>query len=667
VSSAIASLRCCSWLLDGLVEEGLCLCFVSPGSRSAPLALAAELHPAVRVRVMLDERSAGFAALGAARASGSPVVVVTTSGTAVANLMPSVVEAATGGGAVVYLTADRPPWLRGVGANQTIDQVGIFGGYVRRFEEAEVLPAGATAADRFYWQSLGRRAARSALSSGTGPVHINVPIDEPLVPEPEEIDMFRSKLVDAVDRSMAAGIGESMRASSPERKKWASVGPSEAAANAAFVPAELAFVETRRWPWSSHRLGVPEPRPITDAAALVAERMAGTQKGLLLVGGLSRPAFSALEVAGRLGWPIYAEPLSQMRHDPRVLGAGWWLVSDEGFLRAHRPDIVVQIGKAPSSRPLLKLLREARDLLVVSADRRPQDPLRKASLALSADPERLFLEVSSLLIGTAGRRPGITPSDQTPYNAGTRDTSDDAVLSASNSWSALWEKADAVAAKVLDEELEASATESVCDELSGTRYAATAVPPGSSLFVGSSSPVRDLDASVSRLPKIRLFANRGASGIDGCVSTAAGIAQGMAARGSNSGCVAILGDLAFLHDLSGVLSLVEDPLNLTLVVLDNGGGGIFKRILPPGTDSALLEKLFVTPQRVSIESLCRALRMRVVEAGSALEIGEAVGEAAASGSLRVVVAKVAPERTREVQSRIAQRLSKRISVLPSDA
>jgi 2-succinyl-5-enolpyruvyl-6-hydroxy-3-cyclohexene-1-carboxylate synthase len=329
-------------IVQELVEAGVTEVVVCPGSRSTPLALAARAHPGLRVRVLLDERAAGFFALGLARASRRPVAVVVTSGTAVANLLPAVVEASLARVPLVLLTADRPPELRGRGAPQTIDQVGIFGGHVRWSCDLPLLDGEPDT--RRHVRSIVGRAVAVAGGSPAGPVHLNIPFREPLVP-------------------------------------GSALGPLAAGDDDA-AGAKRLYTEVL----------AARPTLTDDAVADLVARLGGATRGLIVAGPQDDPglpaALAGLSVA--TGFPIAADPLSGVRsgwHDRgHVLAHADHLVRPGPWREAHLPDLVVRFGATPTSKPLLTLLTEARPAqIVIDGDRGWSDPAILPTTFVHAD------------------------------------------------------------------------------------------------------------------------------------------------------------------------------------------------------------------------------------------------------------------------------------------
>ena len=331
-------------LVDELVRCGLREAVIAPGSRSAPLAMA--LHAAasgpgseLRLHVRIDERSASFLALGLAKASGRPVAVVCTSGTAAAHFHAAVIEADESGVPLIVLTADRPPELRGTGANQTIDQVKLYGSAVRWFCEVGVpenRPGQAA-----YWRSLACRAWSSANGNGAavaGPVHLNLPLREPLVP----------------------GLAD------PAGARWRRSGAS-------------------RWRAGQTVRRGRSSLPIRAAMSGLAPALTvdWTERGVVVAGdGTANPAGVA-ELAARAGWPLLAEPSSGARQGPTALRSYQYLLDAQGFISTHRPDLIVSAGRPGLSRGQLALLQAAgsagRHIVLSQGGGRWSDPARTAS------------------------------------------------------------------------------------------------------------------------------------------------------------------------------------------------------------------------------------------------------------------------------------------------
>lgn len=547
MSEGDVALACARTFVGELERSGLTDACLSPGSRSTPIALALARNERIRVHVHLDERASAFVALGLAKASNRPVAVACTSGTAAANLFPAVVEAWMARVPLILLTADRPPELRGVGANQTIDQVKLFGRYVPWFTDAP-LPAQGPDAMRT-WVLLGHETYRQACRPG--PVHLNLPYREPLVPAGDHVSLG------TVGTAFAgASLGE---------------GP-------------LA--------------GEEDVEAFVDAAA-------GVERGLVYLGSLRTPSPVIVELATRLGWPVIAEPTSGLRV-PGALRAGQFLVSNERFLEAHRPEVVVQFGAAPTSRAALGLVGAAERLLIVDPDDLIADPHRRAE-------RRFVVNAGQLAYGVAPRLPG----------------------DAGGAWLQAWLAADERARDAVD------ATIDAWDEPFEGRIArdvAASIPDGGVLVVGSSMPVRDLDAYMLPRRGLRVLANRGASGIDGFVSTAMGVAA------SGVSTTALCGDLTLLHDVGSLVWSAGRGYNGVFVVPDNRGGVIFSFL--PQRDLPELEELFTTPHGLDLGAVCRAARTGHVRVERATDLTPAIERARDAGGVHVV--EVPIDRTRNV-------------------
>lgn len=559
------ALACAALLIDELVRGGVEHACVTPGSRSTALALAASRHPRMRVHTHVDERSSAFFALGIAKASQRPALAMCSSGTAAANHLPAVIEASLARVPLVVVTADRPPELHDTGANQTIDQQRLFGGFVRWFFDTGVPDAHEGAAR--YWRSLGARAITAATGWPPGPVHLNVPLREPLAPSGERVDLG----ADAEGRDGGA-------------------------------------------PW--HRSAAVIRTPHEDDLTALAGALGPDERVAVVAGSLRADAGAAALCSAR-AWPLLAEPTSGLRVPGAALSAGQLLVADEMFRSAHHPDVVLQLGAAPTTRAMQAFVQQASALLVVDPDGVHADPSRRATVTVSAD---LAPTVDAL----SGR-----------LGAHREDTA----------WRRSWCAADAAARHAVD-----ALFDSWDEPFEGriARDVAHAAPPGV-LVAGSSMPVRDLDAYMSPRDGLRVLANRGASGIDGTVSTALGVAA------TGAAVVALVGDLALLHDASGLVWSATRSSSAVLVVVDNDGGGIFSLLPQANFEGAEFETMFTVPhgERLDLAALARAAGAgyRLVERGG--EVATAVRDAASSGGVQLVHVRVDRARSAPLRAQVA--------------
>lgn len=516
----------CAAVVDEWVRAGVTHAVVCPGSRSTPLALAIASESRLTLHVRLDERSAGFTALGIGMVTGLPAVVVVTSGTAAVELHAAVVEADLARVPMVVCTADRPPELRGVGAPQTIDQTHLFGPSTRWFADPGV-PDEAT---RWSWRSLGSRSVIEAVSGshGPGPVHLNLPFREPL-------------------------LGDASLGGVPDGRHDGG-------------------------PW--HRVDLPlsEPSPETMDKLMASGDFSSGARGLIVAGSGCGDPDEVLALAESLGWPVLADPRSGLRTgNRRVVGAADGILRSVRFAESHRPDIVLQLGERWASKVVHAFVTAS---MTVVVDRFGwTDPERVASLVIRCDPA-LFCRSLAAACGESD----VAPSD----------------------WSVEWEQAESRA------QLAIAATFA---QMTGPTEPALAqrlvagVSGGSRVVVSSSMPVRDLEAfAMPRIDAPRIMANRGANGIDGVVSTALGVAL---AAGPTT---VLVGDLAFLHDVSALVGPATERPPLTIVVADNRGGGIFS-FLPQAAQITAdrFEQLFGTPQSADPAAIARGFGWDVVE------------------------------------------------------
>ena len=527
-------------LVDELARCGMRHAVTSPGSRNAPIALTLAAEERIDSVSVIDERAAGFMALGMAKASGRPVAVTCTSGTAAANLAPAVYEAHEARVPLVVLTADRPPELREVGAGQSIDQVKLYGSAVKWFVEVgSHEPSRATAV---HHRALGCRAYWTAAGGRPGPVQLNFPLREPLDPAREELD----------------------------REAWQ--GREDGS------------------PWVELR--EPASRPAADDVEALAERMAATPRGAIVCGPTAEEiAGPVARLAAACGWPVLAEPASGLRcgdHDrSHVIAHYDILLRDERFASAHGPGLVLRVGDTPTSKPLRAALA-SRAQVVLDPHAAWHEPSRSAPLLLRA----------------AGAPTCTELADAVEALAPERDTG----------WVARWREADTTVPAAL-----AGAPEP-CEPRAYTAPAG-ALPDGALVWMASSMPVRDVESFWPAGPqRVRFLANRGANGIDGTLSSAAG-----AARASAAPTLVLTGELALVHDLGGLLAARRAGIELTILCVDNGGGGIFDFLpLATSADPGLYEAHVATPSGVDLEALAALAGIEHRAAASAAEVRAAI-------------------------------------------
>jgi 2-succinyl-5-enolpyruvyl-6-hydroxy-3-cyclohexene-1-carboxylate synthase len=542
---------------DELARCGLQHACTSPGSRSAPIVLSLVREPRIECWSHIDERCAGFFALGAAKASGRPVALTCTSGTAAANFAPAVIEAFQARVPLIVLTADRPPELRDVGAGQAIDQLKLYGDAVKWFVEVGVAEA---TPDSLRWiRQLACRAYWTALSDRPGPVHLNFPLREPLVLE--------------------RPLGPDPVPGHPDGGPW--VRRVRATREVADVELEL-----------------------PGRGVVVAGRHERADE---LAGAVSR-------FAQRAGYPLLADPLSGARRGDAAIARYDVLLRDERFCAEMSPELVIRVGDLPTSKPLRAWLAGADNSEQIAFDPESawQDPSAAVHRSLAGDPVAVL--------------EGLTP-------AGPRDPD----------WLAAWRDADQRAS--------AAITHALGDSLSEPLVAARLgewLPPQATLYVASSMPVRDVELffpAGASLP--RVLCNRGANGIDGTVSSA----FGAAAAGAGP-VVLLIGDVALLHDIGGLLAARRLRLSLTVVLLHNDGGGIF-HFLPVASQTDAFEEHVATPHGLDFEPVAALYACVYERAGSEDELKRAIERSLDAAGTTIVEVRTNREHNLALHRRVA--------------
>jgi 2-succinyl-5-enolpyruvyl-6-hydroxy-3-cyclohexene-1-carboxylate synthase len=548
--------------VDELARCGLRDACTSPGSRSTPLVLSLAGEPRLRCHSHIDERCSGFFAVGLAKATGLPVAVTCTSGTAVAELLPAAIEAHEAGVPLLILTADRPPELRENGAGQTIDQVKIFGSAVKWFFEVGTHEV---TEKRLRWvRTLACRAYWCAIEGQPGVVHLNFPLREPLVRSEDE-------------PLPADGTGR------PDGRPLVTCTPA--------------------------RVAAPE-----DACSL-AVPVGAARRGVVVAGRYERDselgeAASAFCTAA--GWPLLADPLSGARRGEAAVAHYDALLRHHSFAAGVKPDLVLRVGDLPTSKPLRRWLASMCDVpqAAIDQDGRWQDP--DSTLC-----RRFALEPAAALRALAETPPAHDPD-----------------------WLASWRSADERAAEALLGVLGATGLSepAVAAELG------VLLPERATLFVASSMPVRDIESFWPvRADPPRVLCNRGANGIDGTVSSAFG-----AAAAGLGPTVLLIGDVALAHDIGGLLAARRLELDLTIVLIDNGGGGIFDFLPVAATKEDLYTRHIATPTGLDFAHAARLYGLEHATVSDVLAFRAALERALTERPPRTGIIEVRTDRAANV-------------------
>ena len=544
---------------DELARCGMEHACTAPGSRCTPIVLSLVREERIRCWSHIDERCAGFFALGAGKRSGRPVAVTCTSGTAAANLAPAVIEAWHARVPLIVLTADRPAELREVGAGQTIDQLKLYGDAVKWFFEVGV--DAATPAVLRSIRTLACRAYWTAAEGPPGPVHLNFPLREPLV----------------LDRPLP-------------------------------LPDDATGREGER------------PYVVCDTPPAIAPTGGSPPFGrIVIVAGHDRDREAARELAGfaeRMAIPLLADPMSGARTGRAAIAHYDLLLRDPRFAEAHEPQFVIRVGDLPTSKSLRAWLAG----------------LQTAQIAF--DPDRTWHDPDAVV----GMR------IQAPYRALLERFTDGSVLVTDSEWYASWRTADDAAAAAIQQVLG--------DELSEPLVARTlgeCLPPEATLFVASSMPVRDVEEfCMARDRGPVVLSNRGANGIDGTVSSAFG-----AAAAGEGPVVLLVGDVALAHDIGGLLAASRLRLALTIVLLNNDGGGIF-HFLPVAGETDAFEQHVATPHGLDFSRAATLYRCDYRWAQTLADLRDAVESSIAGNSTSIIEVRTDREENLALHRRVAK-------------
>lgn len=522
-------------IVEELARLGVERFCISPGSRSTPLALAAARNPRVRLSVHFDERGMAYFALGCAKASKRPTALICTSGTAAANYFPAVIEASMSCTPLIVLTADRPPELLDTGANQAIDQIKLFGDYIRWHTSLpcpdENIPP------RFVLTTIDQAVYR-ARSSPAGPVHINCMFREPLMPDPSEAT------------------------------------PNE-------YLAEVNAWTSSNTPYTSY--APPVLAPPANVLDDVACEIASTERGLLIIGVLNSPAEieASRRLAQMLQWPLLADIASGLRQnplEPHVIRCFDLLLVARDIKEWGEPEVILQLDAPITSKRVLQAVeaRPPRAYTLVAPHAFRRDPVHRVTRRVQAD-------IASFCNMLAQR---LSPRTLSP-----------------------WAERLSTASAQADEAIQHFLSEqNILTEPGVARLAAERAPKDGLLVLGNSMPIRDTDMFAPSAPWA--IVNRGASGIDGTLATAVGVAVE-----TGQPTTVLLGDLALLHDLASLALLRNLKTPFAAVVVNNDGGGIFS-FLSVARETEHFERLFATPHGLGFEYTARMFGIRHRKADS---------------------------------------------------
>ncbi len=581
--------------VDELQRAGIQHVVICPGSRSTPLAMAFVAQPGIYPWMHVDERSAAFFGLGMAKRLGQPVALLCTSGTAAVNFMPAVVEAKLSHVPLLVLTADRPHELRDCGAPQAIDQNRLYGTYVKWFVDV-ALPEATNAALR-YIRTIAGRAVALTSAIPAGPVHLNFPFREPLTPEPDLVtcppDRIPARAPDLTPaRAPDLAPARAPNRSTPPRATTFPEAPPTVHDSIAWEgrPNNAPYVQVSDSPLAA---------PSTEKVSHLLDLVGAIRRGLIIAGPYDSPALAdpLVQLAHRLGYPILADPLSQLRcgshnHDLVISSYDAFLRVDP-FVESIAPELVIRFGAMPTAKSVVLYLKRYASCpqVVIDGYGGWEEPTQLASELIHADPVT-FCQTLLAALGDSNvvARGGV---EWLGALAGARPLADAKSLAPTGfpgeDWIATWQFADQVTRQALQE-----AMQDFKPFFEGRIFTelANVLPDGTTLYVGNSMPVRDLDTFFwCSGHRLRFMGNRGANGIDGVISSALGVSA-VASQGEPT--VLVVGDLSFFHDLNGLLAARLHQLNLTIVLVNNDGGGIFS-FLPQAAYPEHFEQLFGTP------------------------------------------------------------------------
>ncbi len=524
-----------SKLIRSFHRHGVEYAVISPGSRSTPLAIAAAINTGIKKKVVLDERSAAFNALGMAKATGKPALLICTSGTAAANYYPAVIEAKMSGVPMIVLSADRPPHLRNLGSSQTIDQLKLFGDYTVFFHDAGEPHDASDDIKRL--EFLAKQAVEISIQKG-GTAHINLPFRKPLEPTEQQVS-------DEI-REIHASVSKKVKPKIPIRN-------------------EIVFGdEIKKW-------------------------LSASERPLLIAGPANRQhnlERQIIHLAGILDAPVIAEPGSRIELPDGQIHRYEQFLRNEEFLNSLKPDLIFRFGDQPFTQSLIRALKYWKDAPLIHFTTRQslQDHAMSVSHTIYCNPN------DTLQFGDFPEK-NLTK------------------------WKKAWITADEDAGHKLYSTL---AEEHRLTDGHVFSFLGENISDNWNVMLSNSLIPRDM--AMFGKSRENHFVNRGAAGIDGITSTAAGIHFA-----SDKPTCCITGDLAFLHDSNALLSFKQEKHSFVVVVINNGGGNIFRMLPIYSSDpthllSEIYPRYFETPQSTSILKLTETYGLKYQRVASLQEL-----------------------------------------------
>lgn len=560
--------------VNRLANLGVKYVCISPGSRSTPLTLSFAEEERIKKYVIVDERSSGFFALGLANQTNSPVVLVTTSGTATAELYPAVIEAYQQRIPLIVCTADRPPELLNTGANQTINQNNLYKNHIYGYFDA-----GAPDSSKDSLYHINSTSLRTFnISMNEGPVHINFPFRKPFEPE-----SFTDEIEEALINPLLIKENESL---SPKSFKNSS-----------------------------------DFKHLTDKFQKI-------KKGLFVVGpGKYAPEFSEqlTQISEKLGYPVITDGASNLRFGNRnfITNSSAFLKSDK-FRDSYDPELIIHFGAAPTSNLMLRFFAESKaEKYLINEQGDWQDPSNTAKQIIALSPSQFGSALNELI-------------QQKNENS---------------DWLNVFLETQSISQKIKENFLRES---DISFEGKLVSEVFRLLPENTNLMLGNSMPVRDVDLFGKSDKQLNIFANRGASGIDGLNSTALGIAAE-----SENPTVLLVGDLGFFHDSNGLQTAYKYGVPLTIIIIDNNGGGIFG-MLPIAGNKDYFEQYFKTPLNIDFSHLAKLYQAEYYLIKNTNELEEKLVSAVSSKKLNIFHIKTDAEKSIELRRKFRDSVTEEV-------